>query len=293
MKKYTNTLLFLQDLKKLKNKSFKIINYFEGMSLKKEKECIICCDDNENMFHELSCGHEFHYKCILDWVESKYGNGVINCPVCRKEVKAKDIDLHAISLNGTRLNYIALKNVNSLTKKEHLLDAIKNVKPEFLDCLKKDEKSLTQVQKYCPLLYCYLVLNEKMFDIITDMHFRTMDAVNYDGAQHLLEKQKEEQEMEARVFLNSCPEDILKSEGVIHLVDMGLAHDIALLFVDEEIQKRNIRKQMEEERNLPRKKSRWVRNPITGRAIKRFGPTYKKIVRQYCYSDNDFTSLIG
>ena len=44
-------------------------------------DCIICfCElnDKEETVKTL-CGHEFHYDCLADWLDTKN-----NCPVCRR-----------------------------------------------------------------------------------------------------------------------------------------------------------------------------------------------------------------
>lgn len=40
--------------------------------------CIICMDQLLNCRRLIGCGHLFHYKCLFQWVQTKY-----ECPVCR------------------------------------------------------------------------------------------------------------------------------------------------------------------------------------------------------------------
>ena len=45
------------------------------------QECIICLEILNNDIVILSCGHNFHYKCIQDWIKSK--KSLVNfCPLC-------------------------------------------------------------------------------------------------------------------------------------------------------------------------------------------------------------------
>lgn len=51
-----------------------------------EKSCCICLSDikKEKEYITLSCGHQYHYKCIRDWIRTKP-----NCPLCRKTCNLK------------------------------------------------------------------------------------------------------------------------------------------------------------------------------------------------------------
>ena len=51
---------------------------FKKVGSRSSEICIICMEPLLNC-HELSpCGHTFHYKCFLQWVQTKE-----ECPVCR------------------------------------------------------------------------------------------------------------------------------------------------------------------------------------------------------------------
>uniref|UniRef100_A0A914M055 RING-type E3 ubiquitin transferase n=1 Tax=Meloidogyne incognita TaxID=6306 RepID=A0A914M055_MELIC len=58
-------------------------------------ECSICLEKFEigTFKQRLSCGHEFHELCILNWVYTKNENGIglieseKGCPICRREIK--------------------------------------------------------------------------------------------------------------------------------------------------------------------------------------------------------------
>ena len=53
-------------------------------------ECTICLEDldKNNLVKILKCGHEFHTKCIHDWMKIKK-----TCPICRKKIKFKKYNL--------------------------------------------------------------------------------------------------------------------------------------------------------------------------------------------------------
>ena len=46
--------------------------------------CIICYDDDENgySFSKLKCTHEFHSKCLNEWID-KFPLSFATCPLCR------------------------------------------------------------------------------------------------------------------------------------------------------------------------------------------------------------------
>lgn len=49
-----------------------------------EKSCAICLDDlsNKRQLTKLDCGHDFHSKCILKWLQRSD-----RCPLCKTSVK--------------------------------------------------------------------------------------------------------------------------------------------------------------------------------------------------------------
>ena len=62
----------------------------------KTKTCPCCKDDLDEKtddYIKISCGHEYHYECILDAFEfnKKRGSNVLECPYCRAKVKALPI----------------------------------------------------------------------------------------------------------------------------------------------------------------------------------------------------------
>ena len=48
-------------------------------------DCAICCDEitKDTGRSVMSCGHEFHMRCIVQWLQKPDGTG--NCPCCRAE----------------------------------------------------------------------------------------------------------------------------------------------------------------------------------------------------------------
>jgi hypothetical protein len=79
-----------KSLNKLSKRNFvnklKISKYFR---CKQKFQCIICLDNvkKTEYIRKLECNHEYHKKCIDNWMYSLYKNGdVINCPLCRKTV---------------------------------------------------------------------------------------------------------------------------------------------------------------------------------------------------------------
>lgn len=55
-------------------------------------ECTVCCckiDKNEYI-RELPCGHQFHKKCVDEWLfVSLRDSDKINCPLCRRKITMK------------------------------------------------------------------------------------------------------------------------------------------------------------------------------------------------------------
>jgi len=51
-----------------------------------ELECVVCCDSfkSGDELAQLNCGHMFHKKCIVDWLNE---NDKGECPYCRIDVK--------------------------------------------------------------------------------------------------------------------------------------------------------------------------------------------------------------
>lgn len=45
--------------------------------------CTICLDPIGKNKCRLDCGHEFHVKCILQWV----GTSNNTCPICRQKIQ--------------------------------------------------------------------------------------------------------------------------------------------------------------------------------------------------------------
>lgn len=73
-------------------------------------DCTICqnsCEDPPGKFDfvTLECGHNFHHKCMWQWIEEKFASAL--CPLCKQKVRSwlrRDTD----PLNGVYLCDIAL-----------------------------------------------------------------------------------------------------------------------------------------------------------------------------------------
>lgn len=68
--------------------------------------CCVCLDEIEDNNIILSCGHNYHFNCLLDTL--KYNN---KCCLCRKTVKTTSID-KIKSKNELILDFIILLNEN-------------------------------------------------------------------------------------------------------------------------------------------------------------------------------------
>ena len=66
---------------KLLSKIYDIIDSFKTNFQKYNYKCAICLDFNNKPIY-LYCGHYFHEKCILNWLDLNNNN----CPVCRKNI---------------------------------------------------------------------------------------------------------------------------------------------------------------------------------------------------------------
>ncbi len=49
--------------------------------------CTICFDDDERVysFSKLNCNHEFHSKCLNEWIE-QFPLSFATCPICRRYI---------------------------------------------------------------------------------------------------------------------------------------------------------------------------------------------------------------
>ena len=72
------------------NKLFKIERFLKRRICTRDTDiedgCCICLGDieKEQKYITLHCGHQFHHKCIRDWIRTKP-----NCPLCRKTCNLK------------------------------------------------------------------------------------------------------------------------------------------------------------------------------------------------------------
>ena len=101
--------------------------------------CPICLeiikeDVEENQKAILSCGHEFHPRCILQWFHKK-----TSCPSCRKshvekseDVSMRDVDslinesIASMILTSMRNSNFQSPNINSLSNLSFRLDNLTN-----------------------------------------------------------------------------------------------------------------------------------------------------------------------
>ena len=71
-------------------KTFKIETYLKMRCRVRDSDlgisCCICLYDikKEKEYVTLCCGHQYHHKCIHDWIREKP-----NCPLCRKKCNLK------------------------------------------------------------------------------------------------------------------------------------------------------------------------------------------------------------
>ena len=47
-----------------------------------DKECIICYDNKDNEWLTLECRHEYHKKCIRQWMRIR-----MTCPICVQNIQ--------------------------------------------------------------------------------------------------------------------------------------------------------------------------------------------------------------
>ena len=72
------------------NKFFKIEKFLKRRVCTRdtdiEEGCWICLCyiKKEQKYITLHCGHQYHYKCIRDWIRTKQ-----NCPLCRESCNLK------------------------------------------------------------------------------------------------------------------------------------------------------------------------------------------------------------
>ena len=52
-----------------------------------DEDCSICgLELKDKYYHELNCGHKFHYECLMkSFMNNNNKNNYNNCPYCRKE----------------------------------------------------------------------------------------------------------------------------------------------------------------------------------------------------------------
>ena len=54
--------------------------------------CGICLNDNNVDSGILSCGHSFHFNCVIGWFRTQERTqGVTTCPMCRREPSEDNI----------------------------------------------------------------------------------------------------------------------------------------------------------------------------------------------------------
>lgn len=67
------------------------------------QECIICLEELSNDIAILSCGHNYHYKCIQNWIKSK--KTLLNiCPLCNENTNVEILNILNEKPEGEELN---------------------------------------------------------------------------------------------------------------------------------------------------------------------------------------------
>lgn len=56
-----------------------------------DKECIICLDNKEVDWLTLECRHEYHKKCIHNWMRIR-----MICPICTRAIQLPQEDTHLV-----------------------------------------------------------------------------------------------------------------------------------------------------------------------------------------------------
>lgn len=73
---------------RIRRKKFFANVHVAQFKFEKEKRCVICfenCKDGDNMAQLSECEHEFHYGCLIDWLDlAPVRKG--KCPLCRMKI---------------------------------------------------------------------------------------------------------------------------------------------------------------------------------------------------------------
>lgn len=74
--------------------------------------CSICFEEFKtgHVLREINhCKHKFHRACIDEWIRRKSpADGFPNCPLCKHELKPKELPLNGNHENETNPNHIVL-----------------------------------------------------------------------------------------------------------------------------------------------------------------------------------------
>eukprot|EP01136_Pigoraptor_vietnamica_P030533 Opistho-1_new@89923 len=65
------------------------IKYAAKSVPKRQRECLICCDDyiEGDLLHALPCFHVYHKDCVEDWLSRSFV-----CPICMREIDVESIE---------------------------------------------------------------------------------------------------------------------------------------------------------------------------------------------------------
>ena len=125
------------------------------------EECSICgLELNEKYTHELSCGHKFHYECLMKTFahtpKKSYGKKKVlnSCPYCRK-----DCDYLPI-VNGLKklligVHFATIKEFSD----ENGISKNKNERCKYI--LKRGKNKGNECSKNCFLGYDYCKIHKK------------------------------------------------------------------------------------------------------------------------------------
>ena len=125
------------------------------------EECSICgLELNEKYTHELSCGHKFHYECLMKTFahtpKKSYGKKKVlnSCPYCRK-----DCDYLPV-VNGLKKLIVGVhfETIQEFIDENGILK-LKNNSCQYI--LKKGKNKGKQCDKKCFLGYEYCKIHKK------------------------------------------------------------------------------------------------------------------------------------
>lgn len=70
----------------------------------RKQECYICLEELDGEISESSCGHIYHYKCIMEWIKKKGSHRC--CVICEQNTEIVNI----VNFNSS---YDKFKKINN------------------------------------------------------------------------------------------------------------------------------------------------------------------------------------